>query len=262
MNTTYKLTFDYPVLFPPADMKPLEFFRRAKAIGLHAVEWWVPPADFEDLAEQAREAGLEISGFIGFGSLEEGFNNRSLHGKLIDIACERIELARKHGVPAVTGIFGPALEGQPDQEAREVSAEGIRKLVPVLESAEITLNLEALNTTVDQAGYVCPHTEWAADVARRIGHPRVKLLYDIYHMQIMEGNILHNLRKHWNLIGHIHVAGVPGRHEPGPDQELNYPAIARELCRLNYDRYVGFEFVPTKPVLESLQEAVTTLTHI
>ena len=105
--------------------------------------------------------------------------------------------------------------------------------------------MELLNSRIDHPDYQCDHTDWGIELCKKLDHPRFRLLYDIYHMQVMEGNVIATIRDNIDYLAHFHTAGVPGRHELGPDQELNYPAIARALAGTGYSGFVGHEFVPT-----------------
>ncbi len=120
---------------------------------------------------------------------------------------------------------------------------------------EVNLNLELLNSKVDHPGYQCDHTAWGRAVVERVNSPRVKLLYDIYHMQIMEGDVICTIRDNISWIGHFHTAGVPGRHEIDLSQELNYVAIAQAIAATSYDLFMGHEFSPTGDVFEGLRQA-------
>jgi hydroxypyruvate isomerase len=119
----------------------------------------------------------------------------------------------------------------------------------------VTLNLELLNSKIDHVGYQCDHTGWGAAVVDAVGNPSVKLLYDVYHMQIMEGDVIRTIRDHAARIGHVHTAGVPGRHEIDGSQELNYPAICRALAETGYDGYVAHEFAPAGDPVAGLRRA-------
>jgi hydroxypyruvate isomerase len=140
--------------------------------------------------------------------------------------------------------FSGRRAGLGDAEGAEITAEGLRRVAPAAEAAGVTLVLELLNSKIDHPDYQCDHTRWGAEVCRMVSSPRVKLLYDIYHMQVMEGDIIGTLRRHNDLIGHYHTAGVPGRHEIDGTQELNYPAILRAIAATGYSGYVGQEFLP------------------
>ena len=137
------------------------------------------------------------------------------------------------------------------REHSRVSAPGC----PHAEAKGVNLNLELLNSKVNHAGYQCDHSAWGLEVVRQAESPNVKLLYDIYHMQIMEGDVIRTMTDNLNAIGHIHTAGNPGRHELDDNQELNYRGICRALSDAGYDGYVGHEFHPRGDVIEALRQA-------
>jgi hydroxypyruvate isomerase len=133
--------------------------------------------------------------------------------------------------------------------------EGLKQAAPLAEAAGVTLVLELLNSKVDHKDYQCDHTVWGAQVVDAVGSPRVKLLYDIYHMQIMEGDIIRTIRDNAARIGHVHTAGNPGRLDMDETQELYYPPIMRALKEAGYAGYVGQEFVPKGEALAALKTA-------
>ena len=122
---------------------------------------------------------------------------------------------------------------------------GLERILPLAEEHNVVLVMELLNSRVDHPDYQCDHTSWGVELCRKIGNPRFKLLYDIYHMQVMEGDVISTIRENIEYLAHFHTAGVPGRNELGPDQELNYPAIAQALASTEYTGFVGHEFIPT-----------------
>ena len=128
------------------------------------------------------------------------------------------------------------------------------------EDKGVTLCLELLNSKVDHKDYQCDHTAWGVDVVKRINSPRMKLLYDIYHMQIMEGDVIRTIRENIQYIGHFHTGGVPGRHELDDTQELNWRTVAKAIADLNYQGYFAHEFIPTRDPMQSLEEAVKLCT--
>src|SRR5690606_1002199 len=130
-------------------------------------------------------------------------------------------------------------EGQSEEDAEETCAEGLRKIAPYAEQKRVNLNMELLNTIIDHPGYQCDHSSWGLDVVKRVNSPRVKLLYDIYHMQIMEGNLIQTIQDNIRWIGHFHTAGVPGRFEIDDTQEINYRGVAMGIAASGYDLYVG-----------------------
>jgi hydroxypyruvate isomerase len=244
----------------PYNKVPLpEFCRRAKQLGLAAVdllqadEWSV-----------AHDAGLEVS--LGYPSrrekfIETGFNDPANHALLVKELEIALPLAAQARVPNVIAMFGNR-NAQIDESAAIANCvAGLSKIVPLAAELGVTICVELLNSKVDHAGYQGDRTAFGVAVMQGVDSPRVKLLYDIYHMQIMEGDVIRTIRDNIQWIGHFHTGGVPGRHEINETQELNYHAIAAAIADLNYPGYVAHEFVPTRPdPFASLAEAVRVCT--
>jgi hydroxypyruvate isomerase len=203
--------------------------------------------------------GLVPSMTPGTVSIPVGFNRKENHEKLIRETRENIERAAAAKAPNVIVMSGNR-RGMPDEEAKENCAIGLRQLTPMAEDKGVTLCLELLNSKVDHKDYQCDHTAWGVDVMKRINSPRMKLLYDIYHMQIMEGDIIRTIRENIQYIGHFHTGGVPGRHELDDTQELNWRTVAKAIADLNYQGYMAHEFIPTRDLMQSLEEAVKLCT--
>jgi hydroxypyruvate isomerase len=231
------------------------FCRRANEIGLAAVdllhidEWAV-----------AQDAGLVVS--MGYPSrrekfIETGFNDPSHHALLIEELETAIPLAARARVPNVIAMFGNR-NPQIDESAAVANCiAGLSKIAPLAAELKVTICVELLNSKVDHAGYQGDRTAFGAAVMEGVGSPQVKLLYDIYHMQIMEGDVIRTIRDNIRWIGHFHTGGVPGRHEINGSQELNYHAIAAAIADLNYRGYIAHEFVPTRAdPFASLAEAL------
>lgn len=231
---------------------PLEQFAKAcKEMGLESIEL---------LGEKdwpvVQKAGLKCA--VGYATdlgIPKGFNRVSNHEKLISDFTNMIPKAAAAGVPNLI-CFSGNREGQDDNEGLLNCARGIRQIMPLAEKHRVTILIELLNS-YQHEDYQCDRTSWGAALCEMVGSERFKLLYDIYHMQIMEGNIIENITKYSRYIGHIHTGGVPGRHELDETQELYYPAIMKALVKTGYNGYVGQEFVPTmKDKLESLRKSV------
>jgi hydroxypyruvate isomerase len=203
--------------------------------------------------------GLVPSMTPGTVSIPNGFNRKENHEKLIKETRENIELAAAVKAPNVIVMSGNR-RGMADEEAKENCAIGLRQLMPMAEDKGVTLCLELLNSKVDHKDYQCDHTVWGVDVVKRVNSPRLKLLYDIYHMQIMEGDIIRTIRDNIQYIGHFHTGGVPGRHELDDTQELNWRTVAKAIADLNYQGYFAHEFIPTRDPMQSLEEAVKLCT--
>ena len=227
---------------------PEQFLRAAKQSGYEAVEL-IP----QELWDAARAAGLVIAA-EGAGRIDQGFNRRENHAGLEDEIRRKLELAVRYQIPNLI-VFSGNRAGLSDEEGALNTVEGLRRVAPLAEAQGVTLVMELLNSKVDHSDYQCDHTAWGARVIDAVGSPRVKLLYDIYHMQIMEGDIIRTLRANMARIAHIHTAGNPGRRDLDSDQELYYPAILRAIAASGYAGFVGQEFVPKGPALEALQTA-------
>jgi hydroxypyruvate isomerase len=236
-----------------------EFCRRAKQIGfaaidlLHGDEW-----------STAEDAGLVVS--MGYASrrekfIETGFNDPSNHAMLIKELEVAIPLAARARVPNIIAMFGNRNPQIDESAAVANCVAGLSKIAPLAAEHRVTICVELLNSKVEHAGYQGDHTAFGVAVVSAVDSPRVKLLYDIYHMQIMEGDVIRTIRGNIPWIGHFHTGGVPGRHEIDDSQELNYHAIAAAIAELNYQGYVAHEFVPTRPdPFASLAEAFRVCT--
>jgi hydroxypyruvate isomerase len=193
-------------------------------------------------------------------SIPNGWNRKENHEKLERETRENIERAAEAKAPNVIVMSGNR-RGMSDEEAKDNCVAGLSRLKSLAEDKGVTMCLELLNSKVDHKDYQCDHTAWGVDVVKRVNSPRLKLLFDIYHMQIMEGDVIRTIRDNINWIGHFHTGGVPGRHEINDSQELNYHAIAGAIADLEFKAYVAHEFVPTRsdPFL-SIAEALRICT--
>jgi hydroxypyruvate isomerase len=231
---------------------PLESFAKScKAMGIESIEL---------LGEKdwpvVKSAGLGCAvGYATDWGIPKGFNRIENHEKLIADFEKMIPKAAAAGVPNLI-CFSGNREGQDDNEGMINCAIGLRKLMPLAEKNGVTIIMELLNS-YGHKDYQCDNTAWGAALCEMVGSERFKLLYDIYHMQIMEGNIIETITKYSPYIGHIHTGGVPGRNELDETQELYYPAIMKALLKNGYKGFVGQEFVPAqKDKLESLRKCI------
>jgi hydroxypyruvate isomerase len=227
----------------------------AAEIGYAAVEAWAPGDDFGQLVELARKHGLAIASMSGHQSLPDGLNKRSNHPRIQRELTDSISRAAELGIPGLIVFSGNRQPHVGESEAIDAVADGLKSVAAHAEAKGVNLNLELLNSKVDHPGYQCDHTAWGVAVCQKVGSPRVKLLYDIYHMQVMEGDVIRTLREHIRWIGHFHTAGVPGRRDFDPTQELNYAAICSAIAETGYDLYVGHEFRPKGDPVEALRAA-------
>ncbi len=221
----------------------------SKRIGYEGVEM-APP----ELWPQITDGGLKIITMGGHQSLGDGLNRRENHDRIEREINANLELAVKWQIPALI-VFSGNRKGLPDATGIEHTAEGLKRVSKAAEQANVTLVLELLNSKVNHPDYQCDHTSWGVDVCKLVASPRVKLLYDIYHMQIMEGDVIRTLRDNIAHIGHFHTAGNPGRNELDDNQELYYPAICRAIANTDYDGYVGQEFTPKGDAVAALEQA-------
>jgi hydroxypyruvate isomerase len=230
---------------------PIETLARGFAdLGLKGMDLIEP----EDWAV-VKKYGLVPSMTTGAGTIPDALNRKENHTKLEQQFRETIPRAAAAGVPNVITFSGNR-RGLSDAEGLENCVIGLKRVAALAEDKGVTICLELLNSKVNHKDYQCDHTAWGAEVIKQVGSPRVKLLYDIYHMQIMEGDVIRTIRENFAYIGHFHTGGVPGRHELDGTQELSYRPIAEAIVALGYQGYFAHEFVPTRDPIKSLGEAV------
>ena len=186
-----------------------------------------------------------------------GINHRETHEKAQPQLIENIERAAEAGWPNVIVTFLPR-RGLSDEEGLENSVRLLRRVTAVAEDKGVNICMEVFNSKVNHPDAQADSTKWVVDICKRVDSPRIKVLYDIYHMQIMEGDIIRTIRDNIYYIGHFHTAGNPGRHEIDDTQELNYRAISRAIVDLGYTGYLGHEYNPLRDPLESLDQAIST----
>ncbi len=244
----------YPMVKPP-NVSLSDLFQAAAQIGYAAVELWDRQNDFEEVMALAGQYRLAVAIMNGHASLADGLNKRSNHDRIEDELKTSIDIAARHGIPGLICFSGIRQPFQSELEAIEAVADGLRRVAPYAEEQGVNLNLELLNSKIDHPGYQCDHTAWGVAVCERVNSPRVKLLYDIYHMQIMEGDVIRTIRETIRWIGHFHTAGNPGRRDMDDTQELNYAGICRAIAATGYDLYVAHEFQPKGDVVEALRAA-------
>ncbi len=229
-----------------------EIAATAARLGLKGIDL-VGPADWPVL----KKYGLQSTMCPGGGKLSENMNHKENHAALEPQYREAIERAAAFGAPKVSALRGNR-RGLSDEEGIDNTAAFLNKLKPLAEDKGVTICLELLNSKVDHKDYQCDHTWWGVEVVKRVNSPRVKLLYDIYHMQIMEGDIIRTIRNNIQYIGHFHTAGNPGRHELDAKQELNYRAIAQAIVDLGFTGYLAHEYSPLGDPLAGLELAIST----
>ena len=225
--------------------------RAAADIGLTAIDLLEEP-DWSTV----RQFGLVCSmGYAGGGSIPDGLNVKANHNTIVANFERLIPRAEAQRVPNVITFFGNR-RGMGDEEAIANCVEGLNRVKRVAEDHGVTICVELLNSKVNHKDYQGDHTAFGAAVIKAVGSPRVKLLYDIYHMQIMEGDVIRTIRANHDLIGHYHTGGVPGRHELDDSQEINWRAVCLAIADTGFTGYLAHEFEPTRDPLTSLREAV------
>jgi len=198
--------------------------------------------------------GLTPAMTPGAGTIPDCWNRKENHDRLDKEMRQNIALAAAAKVPNVITFSGNR-KGMPDDEAKDNVVAGLNRVKKAAEDNNVTICLELLNSKVNHKDYQCDHTIWGVDVIKRVDSPRVKLLYDIYHMQIMEGDLIHTIRDNIQHIAHFHTGGVPGRHELDNTQEVNWRAVATAIADLNFQGFVAHEFIPVRDPMQSLAQA-------
>lgn len=231
-----------------------EMCRVAKQLGCVSVEL-CSPKDWPTLKKHGLVCAIAPS--HGF---EKGMNNPKYQAMCLEKLRDAIDACAAHGFPNVITFTG-FRENIPDHEGIKNCVAGFKKIVGHAEAKKVNLCLEMLNSRVNETmkghpGYQGDHTDYCMAIIKQVGSPRMKLLFDIYHVQIMDGDVIRRLRQYAEYIGHVHTAGNPGRAELDDRQEINYPPIMRALVGIGYKGYVGQEFIPTRDPLAGLKQAV------
>lgn len=233
----------------------------AKEIGLESIELLDPP-DFPILKKHGLHCAMVSYPTAlspdgkKIGSIPHGFN-RLEHHDLLEQAYEPLLKASAEAGFKQVICFSGNRDGMSDEQGLENCATGLKRLLPLAEKLGVTLVMELLNSKVNHPDYMCDHSAWGVALCEKLGSPHFKLLYDIYHMQIMEGDVISTIRKQHAYFAHYHTGGVPGRAEIDESQELHYPAIIKAIQETGYTGYLGQEFIPKRPdKLASLKQAV------
>jgi hydroxypyruvate isomerase len=233
--------------------------RAAAEMGITGMDL-VAPADWPVCRKYGITPAMVQGAVIGGPNpFSEGWNNKANHEKLDELARTSILRAAEAKVPNVITLFG-ARRVMSDQEGIDNCITGLNRVKKFAEDHGVTLCVELLNSKVDHKDYQGDHTAYGVAVVKAVDSPRVKLLYDAYHMQIMEGDLIRTIRDNIQYIAHFHVAGVPGCHEIDDTQEVNWHAVAKAIADLNFQGYIAQEFTPTRDPLTSLKQAVEVLT--
>jgi hydroxypyruvate isomerase len=221
----------------------------AVELGYKSIEL-IGPQDFLKI----KAYGLTCSMLSGAQSIASCLNRFDQHDRVEKELRAAIEFAAAEGLPNVI-CFSGNRRGMPDDEGAKNCAIGLKRVVGLAEEKKVNVCMELLNSKVDHHDYMCDHTLWGVNLCKQVGSPRFKLLYDIYHMQIMEGDVIATIRKYKDYIAHFHTGGVPGRHEIDETQELYYPAVMKAIVDMGYTGYVAQEFIPARNWAESLKQA-------
>jgi hydroxypyruvate isomerase len=224
----------------------------AREIGLQSIDL-MEVKDFPTL----KNYGLVCAMVTGVpGGITEGLNRTEHHDKIVHFFEQTIPLVGKEGYPNII-CFSGNRKGMNDEQGWENCAIGLKRIMPMAEKHGVNLCMELLNSKRDHTDYMCDHTAWGVELCKRVGSERFKLLYDIYHMQIMEGDVIDTIRENHQYIGHFHTGGVPGRAEIDETQEICYPAVMKAIVESGFKGYVAQEFVPKRPnPLASLKQCV------
>jgi hydroxypyruvate isomerase len=224
----------------------------AKQIGIVAIDL-VGPKDWDVL----KKHGLDSSMCNGAElNLVDGWNNPTFHPQLIKNYTEMIPMVAKAGYKNLI-LFSGNRRGMDDETGLKNCVTGLKNILGLAEKNGVTLQIEVFNSKVDHKDYMADNTPWTIELCRRLGSENFKILYDIYHMQINEGDVIRTIRNHHQWFGHYHTAGVPGRNEINEQQELYYPAIMRAISETGYKGYVAQEFIPlSKAPLSALATAI------
>jgi len=224
----------------------------AKKIGITAIDL-VGPNDWATLKKHGLYSSMCNGAEI---SLDDGWNDTKFHDELVKRYSEMIPKVAAAGYKQLI-CFSGARRGKDDETGWNNCVQGLKRVIPVAEKHGVVLVMELLNSKVDHKDYQCDTTAWGAELCKRLGSENFKLLYDIYHMQIDEGNVIANIRKYHQYISHYHTAGVPGRNELDENQELYYPAIIRAVIATGFKGYLAQEFIPKNAdKFKSLKDAV------
>ena len=222
--------------------------REAARLGAVGIDL-VGPEDFPTL----KKHGLIPTMVPGGSGIKKGINDKRLHAEIDLKMRAALKEAAEAGAPNVIVLAGDR-EGISDEQGMDNSVAFLNNIKGLAEELKVTLCIELLNSKVNHPGYMCDHTAWGVEACKRVNSPRVKLLYDVYHMQIMEGDVIRTIKDNFQYIGHFHTAGNPGRHEFDDTQELNYVGICKAIADLGYQGVLSHEYTPTRDPLGTLDK--------
>ncbi len=221
------------------------------SIGLKGIDLLQP----EEWSIPQKYGMICTMGYAGGGEISNALNRIENHTAIEAVFRKNIPLAAKMGVPNVITFSGNR-HGMSDEEGARNTVTGLNRLKKIAEDHGVTINLELLNSRKDHHDYMADHTAWGVSVVKEVNSPNVKLLYDIYHMQIMEGDLIQTIRDNIRWLGHFHTGGVPGRHELNDQQEVHWIGVMKAIAAMDFKGYVAHEFIPAGDPLTSLRQAV------
>ncbi len=230
-----------------------EFLKNIKTLGLSAIDL-LGPKDWPLLKKYEIECSMCNGAEIG---LNKGWNDPQYHETLIKNYTEMIPKVAEAGFTNLI-CFSGNRRGMDDKVGMQNCTDGLKKVIPLAEKHGVIIQMELLNSKVDHKDYMCDHSTWGVELCKMVGSDNFKLLYDIYHMQIMEGDVIRTIQDNHQYFGHYHTGGVPGRHEIDKTQELFYPAIMEAILATGYKGHVAQEFVPAwDDKIAALKEGIT-----
>lgn len=240
--------------WPYNDIPLEEFCVAVKKIGLQSVEL-LGPEEWPTLKKHGLTCAMGAYWENGFG-ISKCWNRKEHHDQLVALYEKSIPMTAKAGLKQIITFSGDR-EGMDDETGMKNCAEGLKRIMSLAEKNNVIVSMELLNSKVNHPDYMCDHTQWGVELCKMVGSENLKLLYDIYHMQIMEGDVIRTIQEYHPYISHYHTGGVPGRAEIDETQELYYPAIVRAIVDTGFDGFIGQEFIPQSgDPLASLQEGV------
>ncbi len=244
----------------------------------HSVCKWCYQMSLEDLCKNAANMGIDSVELLdekqwpvvkkygltcamptGCTTISDGWNRVEDHDRHVKTAEDILPKVKEAGLKQLI-VFSGNRKGMSDKEGIENCAKGLKRIMPLAEKLEITISMELLNSKVDHHDYMCDHTAWGVELCQKVGSERFKLLYDIYHMQIMEGDVIRTIKDYNKYISHYHTGGVPGRHEIDDSQELNYKRVCAAIAETGFTGHIAQEFIPARDPMTSLREAVKICT--
>ena len=259
------------MLSQAAQVKPVE---RKLRIKQSVCRWCYSKIPVEDFAKECARLNVQsidladakewpvykkygiVPTMIGGGTtIPDGFNRKENHAGIAERFAQSVKAGSEAGAPSII-VFSGNRKGMSDEEGLENCVIGVKQVIKMAEDKKMLVCMELLNSKINHPDYMCDHTKWGVELVKRVGSPNFKLLYDIYHMQIMEGDVIRTMKDNLQYIGHLHTGGNPGRNEIDETQELNYKAISQAIVDMGYKGFMAHEFIPKRDPLTSLAEAM------